>query len=105
MNIEERIKQQLAADKIVLFMKGTPTFPQCGFSGRVVNILQEYGVLFTAVNILEDEAMRQGIKLHGNWPTLPQLYVDRELVGGCDIITTLHEQNKLAEILMTQNAD
>ena len=100
MNVNEKIDQQLAADKIVLYMKGTPTFPQCGFSGRVVDILQSYGVEFACVNILEDEEIRQGIKDYGNWPTLPQLYVNAELVGGCDIITTLHDQNELADLLV-----
>ncbi len=105
MNIEQRIRQQLAADRIVLYMKGTPTFPQCGFSGRVVDILQSYGVEFTSVNILEDEEVRQGIKDYGNWPTLPQLYVDAELVGGCDIITAMHEGGELEEILTSNKVE
>ncbi|MBM4211744.1 MAG: Grx4 family monothiol glutaredoxin [Gammaproteobacteria bacterium] len=99
MNTQEQIKALLEEHHIVLFMKGTPMFPQCGFSAQVAAILGEYHVEFHAVNVLMDDAIRQGIKVYGNWPTIPQLYVDGELIGGCDIITALHEQSQLAAVL------
>lgn len=99
MSIQERIKKQLQENPVVLYMKGTPAFPQCGFSGRAVYILRECGINFMAVNVLEDQEIREGIKVYGNWPTIPQLYVKGELVGGCDIMTELHEKGELQKIL------
>lgn len=84
---------------VVLFMKGTPSFPQCGFSGQVVQILQHLGVEFSGVNILEDDALRQGIKEFSEWPTIPQLYVKGEFVGGCDIIREMFENGELKTFL------
>ena len=81
----DRIREQFTGDDVVLYMKGTPVFPQCGFSARVVQILSHVGVPFKGVNVLEDETIRQGIKAYSNWPTIPQLYVKGEFVGGCDI--------------------
>jgi len=80
MTVEEIIKQQLEENRIVLYMKGTPAFPQCGFSGKATYLLQQCGVKFKAVNILEDGDLREGIKAYGDWPTLPQLYLDGQLV-------------------------
>jgi monothiol glutaredoxin len=94
-----QIKKQLAENDIVLYMKGTALFPQCGFSGKVVYILKELGVDFMAVNVLEDDAIREGIKIHGDWPTIPQLYIKGELIGGCDIITELHQNGELKALL------
>jgi monothiol glutaredoxin len=85
---------------VVLFMKGTPDFPQCGFSARAVNLLKKIGVPFYAVNVLERPEIREGVKRFGNWPTLPQLYVRGELVGGSDIMMDLHERGELKPLLM-----
>lgn len=104
MTIEQRIKQQLDENAVVLYMKGTPTFPQCGFSGRAVHILKQCNANFTAVNVLEDNEIREGIKHYSNWPTIPQLYIRGELVGGCDIMTELYEQGQLQELLKEAHA-
>ncbi len=93
------IKKQVEGNPIVLYMKGTPLFPQCGFSGKVIYILKELDVEFMAVNVLEDNAIREGVKVYSDWPTIPQLYVKGELVGGCDIITELFESGELATML------
>jgi monothiol glutaredoxin len=84
---------------IVLFMKGTKAFPQCGFSGTVVNILDKLGIEFKDVNVLEDEQIRQGIKKYSDWPTIPQLYVKGEFIGGCDIVKELYSTGELQNIL------
>ncbi len=97
MNIEEKIRQTIQANPVVLYMKGTADFPQCGFSGRVTQILQKCGVKFLSVNVLEDEAIRQGIKDFANWPTIPQLYVKGEFVGGCDIVSEMYAKGELQE--------
>ncbi len=86
MSIQDWIKNEVETNDVVLFMKGTPTFPQCGFSGQVVQILDYVGVPYKGVNVLADDEVRQGIKEFSNWPTIPQLYVKGEFVGGCDII-------------------
>ena len=91
----ERIEQLVSGHRLVLFMKGSRHFPMCGFSAKVVGILKEVGVPFETVNVLADPAIRQGIKEYGNWPTIPQLYVDGELVGGCDIVSDLHASGEL----------
>lgn len=101
MSVQDTIKQQLADNKVVLYMKGTPAFPQCGFSGRAVYLLQECGAQFMAVNVLEDEEIRQGIKEYGNWPTIPQLYIKGELVGGSDIIQEMYDAGELQNALAT----
>ena len=97
--IEDKIKQQLDNNNIVLYMKGTPDFPQCGFSAKVTHILNQLQVDYFSVNVLEDEQIRQGIKQFGNWPTIPQLYAKGELIGGCDIISDLYERGELEKIL------
>lgn len=97
--LRERIKQTIESKKIVLFMKGSKNFPQCGFSAHVVGILKERAVDFRDVNILTDADLRQGLKEYSNWPTFPQLYVDGKLVGGADIVVNLHESGELATVL------
>ena len=94
--VNEKIQQIIAQDPVVLFMKGTPQFPQCGFSGQVVQILDHVGAPFKGVNVLEDAEIRQGIKEFANWPTIPQLYVKGEFVGGCDIIREMFQSGELA---------
>ena len=97
--VKKRIEELLEKNKVFLFMKGTPAFPQCGFSARAVAILNELNTTFESLNILEDEEMRQGIKEYGNWPTIPQLYVNKELVGGSDILMEMYETGELKEVL------
>ena len=100
MSAKEKIQATVTANPIVLYMKGTPQFPQCGFSSRLVQILKACGVKdFAAVNVLADEEIRQGIKDYANWPTIPQLYVNGEFVGGCDIATEMYESGELQELL------
>jgi len=95
MSIQAQIQQTIDNNNVVLFMKGTADFPQCGFSSRVVQILQSSGIEFLDVNVLEDPELRQGIKDFSNWPTIPQLYIKGEFIGGCDIVTELYEQGGL----------
>ncbi|GGC46210.1 Grx4 family monothiol glutaredoxin [Chelatococcus reniformis] len=89
------IDNEVKSNDVVLFMKGTPQFPQCGFSGQVVQILDYLGVPYKGVNVLADDAVRQGIKTYSNWPTIPQLYVKGEFVGGCDIIREMFQAGEL----------
>jgi monothiol glutaredoxin len=99
MTIEDRIKQQLQDNSIVLYMKGTPTFPQCGFSSRAVHLLKQCGADFAAINVLEDDEIREGIKHYGNWPTIPQLYINGELIGGSDIMAELFTSGELQKLV------
>ena len=99
MSIHQFIDQQLKSSDVVLFMKGTPQFPQCGFSGQVVQILDYLGVPYKGVNILDSDELRQGIKAFSNWPTIPQLYVKGEFVGGCDIIREMFQAGELQGVL------
>ena len=94
----ERIREDVEGNDIVLFMKGTPDFPQCGFSGAVTQVLSHMGVQYKAVNVLLDPAVRQGIKAYSDWPTLPQLYVKGEFIGGCDIVREMFESGELLEL-------
>ncbi|MCF3932563.1 Grx4 family monothiol glutaredoxin [Acuticoccus sp. M5D2P5] len=96
-NVHETIDNAVKAHDVLLFMKGTPNFPQCGFSGQVVQILDYLGVQYGSVNVLEDDAVRSGIKEYSNWPTIPQLYVKGEFVGGCDIIREMFQAGELQE--------
>ena len=96
MTANDRIAQNIAENDVVLFMKGTPVFPQCGFSAVTVQILSNLGVKFKAVDVLQDPEIRQGIKDFSNWPTIPQLYVKGEFVGGCDIVKEMYEGGELA---------
>jgi monothiol glutaredoxin len=92
---KERIEQDIASEDVVLYMKGTPVFPQCGFSAAVVGVLTHLGVPFRGINVLDDMAVRDGIKSFSDWPTIPQLYVKGEFVGGCDIIREMFEEGEL----------
>lgn len=94
----EKIDQLLQANKVVLFMKGNPQFPQCGFSARAAAILKELNVQYHSVDVLSDPEIREGIKEYGQWPTIPQLYVNKELVGGSDIMMEMFQSGELAEV-------
>ncbi len=93
------IQKHIDGSDVLLFMKGTPLFPQCGFSARVVQILKHAGVPFSSVNVLEHQEIREGIKQFSNWPTIPQLYVKGEFVGGCDIVTEMYQSGELTALL------
>ena len=97
--LTERIQSTLGKNRIMLFMKGSPSMPQCGFSATVVQLLKETGATFGSVNILADSELREGLKQYSSWPTFPQLYVDGKLVGGADIVRDLHAKGELATIL------
>ncbi len=94
-----KIESLLNENKVVLFMKGTQQFPQCGFSARATAILQDMGVAFKDVNVLEDEEIRNGIKEYGNWPTIPQLYINKKLVGGSDIMMEMYQAGELQTLI------
>ena len=96
---KQRIESDIKNNKVMLYMKGTPQEPQCGFSAQVVGVLNKYNVTMKTFNILEDEEIRQGIKEYSEWPTIPQLYVNGEFIGGCDIVTEMHNNGELADIL------
>ena len=95
----ERIRDEIGTNDVVLFMKGTPVFPQCGFSAAVVQVLSHICVKFKGVDVLQDPSLRQGIKDFASWPTIPQLYVKGEFVGGCDIIREMYESGELQQLL------
>jgi monothiol glutaredoxin len=95
-SVHDRIASDIGSNDVVLFMKGTPVFPQCGFSAATVQILTNLGVKFKAIDVLKDPEVRQGIKEYSNWPTIPQLYVKGEFVGGCDILKEMYEADELA---------
>jgi monothiol glutaredoxin len=99
MSIEQFIDNEVKSNDVVLFMKGTPQFPQCGFSGQVVQILDHVGVGYKGLNVLESAELRNGIKTYSNWPTIPQLYVKGEFVGGCDIIREMFQAGELQQLL------
>ena len=94
-NVQDQIKKEITENPVVLFMKGTPQFPMCGFSGQVVQILDYIGAQYKGVNVLDDPDLRQGIKEFANWPTIPQLYVKGEFVGGCDIVREMFQSGEL----------
>lgn len=100
MNIQEEIHNQVTTNFIVLYMKGTPQSPQCGFSGATVQILKKCGVQdFVAIDILTDPKIREGIKIYANWPTIPQLYINGEFIGGADIVREMYEQGELQKLI------
>jgi monothiol glutaredoxin len=101
----ERIRQDIAGNDVVLYMKGTPVFPQCGFSAAVVQVLTELGVRFKGIDVLTDPSLRQGIKEFSSWPTIPQLYVKGEFVGGCDIVREMYASGELREMLETRGVE
>jgi len=107
-NVQEWIGKQIAGNDVVLFMKGTKTMPQCGFSMQVAQILNHLGVDFKDINVLEDMSVRDGVKAYSNWPTIPQLYVKGEFIGGCDIVREMFQAGELQELLsakgITHNA-
>jgi monothiol glutaredoxin len=102
--IDTRIQNDISTHKVMLYMKGTATFPQCGFSARVVQILNHLGVPYTTANVLEDSDLRDGIKQFSQWPTIPQLYVAGEFVGGCDIVTEMFQSGELETLLKEKAA-
>ena len=98
-DVSENILNEIKSNDVVLFMKGTPDSPQCGFSMAVSNVLKHLNVKFKGVNVLDDENLRQGIKLFSDWPTIPQLYIKKEFIGGCDIVKEMFENGELKKIL------
>ncbi|MGH8558411.1 MAG: Grx4 family monothiol glutaredoxin [Methylococcales bacterium] len=105
MDVLERIKQQIEQNPVLLYMKGTPSFPQCGFSGRAVQVLQACDVEFSYVNIFEDQEVRENLKRYSNWPTFPQLFINGELIGGSDIILELYEAGELQKLLPQESGN
>ena len=102
MKINEKIESLIKNNEVCLFMKGTPDAPQCGFSMAVTNVLKHLNVNFKGINVLEDEDLRQGIKEFSDWPTIPQLYVKKEFIGGCDIVKEMFEKGELKELLVSK---
>lgn len=102
MSIQEKIKQQVAENNIILYMKGNAELPMCGFSARAVNILKSCGAQFATVDVLQDDDIRQGIKVYANWPTIPQLYIKGEFIGGSDIIAEMFEAGELQEMVKAE---
>ena len=103
--VTARIKDEVESNDVVVFMKGTPVFPQCGFSAAVVQMLNVLGIKFRSVDVLTDPEVREGIKQYTNWPTIPQLYVKGEFVGGCDIIREMYESGELETMLTAQGVE
>jgi monothiol glutaredoxin len=101
MEIKEKLKEIITGNDVCLFMKGVPDAPQCGFSMALSNILKHLNVNFKGINVLDDESIRQGIKEYSDWPTIPQLYIKGEFVGGCDIVKEMFEKGELKELLKT----
>ena len=99
MSVQEQIKQQIASNRIVLYMKGTPQAPLCGFSARSTQLLAACGANYTSIDVLADAQIRQGIKDYSNWPTVPQLYIDGQFIGGCDIMTELYQSGELQKLV------
>ncbi len=104
-HVSQNIKNEIKSNDVVLFMKGTPVFPMCGFSAATVEVLNKIGVKFESVNVLDSDEMREGIKKFSNWPTIPQLYVKEEFIGGCDIVREMFESGELLELLNTKGID
>ena len=102
MEIKDKIKEFISKNKVCLFMKGTPDAPECGFSMAVSNVLKHLNVKFKGINVLERQELRQGIKDFTNWPTIPQLYIKGEFIGGCDIILDMHKSGELASVFDTK---
>ena len=104
-DVSENIKNEIKSNDVVLFMKGTPVFPMCGFSAATVQVLSDIGVKFSSVNVLDSNEMREGIKKFSNWPTIPQLYVKEEFIGGCDIIKEMYETGELLELFNSRGIE
>jgi len=105
LDVSENIKNEISSSDVVLFMKGTPVFPMCGFSATVAKVLSDLGVNFSSVNVLKSDEMRDGIKKFSNWPTIPQLYIKEEFIGGCDIVKEMYESGELLELLNTKGIE
>ncbi len=103
--VHERITQDITQNEVVLYMKGSPVFPQCGFSAAVVQVLSELGVKFKGIDVLPDPSLREGIKTFSEWPTIPQLYVKGEFVGGCDIVREMYETGELAALMESKGVE
>ena len=101
-DITLNINNEIKSNDVVLFMKGTPDFPMCGFSAAIVQVLRDIGVEFNSVNVLDNDKMREGIKKYSNWPTIPQLYVKEEFIGGCDIVKEMNDSGELLELFKTK---
>jgi monothiol glutaredoxin len=104
-DVSESIKNEIKSNDVVLFMKGTPVFPMCGFSAATVQVLSDIGVKFTSVNVLDSNEIREGIKKFSNWPTIPQLYVKEEFIGGCDIVKEMYESGELLELFNSRGIE
>ena len=102
LDVTEIINNEISNNEVVLFMKGTPVFPMCGFSAATVQILNNLGVKYNSINVLDSDEIREGIKQFSNWPTIPQLYVKKEFVGGCDIVKEMYESGELLELFNTK---
>ena len=102
LDVTVSINNEIKSNDVVLFMKGTPVFPMCGFSSTLVQILSELGVKFNSINVLDNDRMREGIKKFSNWPTIPQLYIKEEFIGGCDIVKEMHESGELLELFKSK---
>jgi len=98
-DVSAKIDEQVKNNKVVLYMKGTPTFPQCGFSAHTIEILKSYNIPFATEDVLADAQIREGIKRYSNWPTIPQIYINGKFIGGCDILHELHEKGELGTML------
>ena len=105
LDVSEIIKNEVKNNNVVLFMKGTPSFPMCGFSAATVQILSNLGIKFKSINVLDSDEIREGIKTFSNWPTIPQLYVKEEFIGGCDIVKEMYESGELLEFLNTKGIE
>ena len=104
-DVSENIKNEISNNDVVLFMKGTPVFPMCGFSAATVQILTNLNIKFKSVNVLDSDEIREGIKKFSNWPTIPQLYIKEEFIGGCDIVKEMYESGELLELFNTRGID
>ncbi len=104
-DVSESIKNEIKSNDVVLFMKGTPVFPMCGFSAATVQVLSDIGVKFSSINVLDSNEMREGVKKFSNWPTIPQLYVKEEFIGGCDIIKEMYETGELLELFNSRGIE
>jgi monothiol glutaredoxin len=100
-NVSVKLDEQVKRNKVIVYMKGKKNFSQCGFSAHAVEILQSYGYPFETVDVLEDQAIREGIKQYSNWPTIPQFFINGKFIGGCDIVHEMHERGELAPLLKT----
>jgi len=105
MDVTESINNEIKTNNVVLYMKGTPSFPMCGFSATTVQVLNNLGVKFSSVNVLDSDKIREGIKNFSNWPTIPQLYVKEEFIGGCDIVKEMYESGELLELFNSKNIE